>query len=585
MQKGRYIVQLQKPPASFLEGDTMSRASGQTAMVILSSALLCFTVNAQSINITGSVVDNGTSTGIANAKVILVEIPSCTTRTDANGNFTLSGSTATEPPVTISKSGYNVALSGNRLLVNTAGHSIGITVDVFTILGEQISHTKKLAAGMTEFTSLWKAPGLYYVKVQVGNEVRILSSFGSNQNLTVVSRIDNSPIGLAKTSAVYTIEAGKSGYDSKQVTMNATTGSAGVIRLSTYSQALGTWKEAIYDTSARTGYGGILSVVLDPVRPSDCWFGAVDRGYYKSTDYGRTWTKVNVPTTVYGTDMNSGRPWYFAIDKNPHRDPATIPTLYTVLGYGSAGPFKSVDGGITWTKTWNNNVYAADGITNISADVGTDMQLVLTCDTTGPNHLIAATRGNYAGFFESTDGGGKWILRPNSNFTIGAHFDRPFIIDSSTWCVVQSSGQVWRTTDRGATWALASGTMATMSARCMLYLGSTIYAGSQISGLYKTTDKGATWTNIRPTGVNGWIVASATKLYINSCPNNGGTGQQTMYQASIGNDAVWTAVPGATNYCSTSLGSPYDAVCTFDGTHYIIIAANQDAGLWRYVEP
>jgi hypothetical protein len=563
----------------------MSRFLNSAAAVVLSSAALLFAVNAQSVNITGSVVDNGTSAGIANAKVSLIEVPSCTTRTDANGQFTLSASTAIRPRVVAAVSGHAMALSGNHLTVNADAPSTGIVVDVYTILGRQMFHAEKFAAGTVEFTSLWKTPGLYYVKVCVGNEQRILSSFGSNQVLAVPSHENNSPKGLVKTSAVYTIEAGKSGYDSKQVSMSTTTGSAGVIRLSTYSQAPGTWKEATYDTAAKSGFGGILSVVQDPVRPSDCWFGAVDRGFYKSTDYGRSWTKVNAPTTVYGTDMNSGRPWYFAIEKNPHRDPATIPTMYTVLGYGSAGPFKSVDGGITWTKTWNNNVYAADGVTNISADVGTDMQLVLTCDTTGPNHLIAATRGNYAGFFESTDGGGKWILRPNANFTIGAHFDRPFVIDSSTWCVVQSSGQVWRTTDRGATWALANGTMATMSARNMLYLGSTIYAGSQISGLYKTTDKGATWTNIRPSGVNGWIVASATKLYINSCPNNGGTGQQTMYQASISNDAVWTAVPGATNYCSTTLGSPYDAVCTFDGTHYIIIAADQDAGLWRYVEP
>jgi hypothetical protein len=325
----------------------MFRLSGLAALVMLGSASFWITASAQSINITGSVVDNGTSAGIANAKVALLEFPGTTALTDANGAFTLNGSTATQPQKMQAGSGRNIALSGNRLTVNADAQPDAIVVDVYTVLGQRMLHAERFAAGLSEFASLWKTPGLYYVKVQVGNQVRILSSFGANRNFTLPSNSNSSPRGLAKINAVYTIEAGKLGYDSKQTTVSSTTATGVVVRLSTYFQAPGTQKEVTPTPDSKAGFTGVVSVQVDPVRKSDCWFGAADRCVFKSTDYGITWTHINAPTTVYGTDLNSGRPWFFAVDMNPHRDPATNPTLYITEGYGVGGPWKSTDGGVT----------------------------------------------------------------------------------------------------------------------------------------------------------------------------------------------------------------------------------------------
>jgi hypothetical protein len=555
-----------------------------SATVVLSLVSLCFIVNAQSINITGSVVDDGTSAGIANAKVLLLEVPSCTTRTDANGNFALSlGSSATRPQVMPAVSVYQIALSGNRLSVNAPAKPAEIVVDVFTILGKQMFHTEKSISGDAVFSSLWKAPGLYYVKVQVGNEMHVLSSFGSNQSVTAPSLSNTTPNSLAKTAAAYTIEAGKSGYDSKQVSMSTITGSAGIIRLSTYSQVPGTWKEVTTDPVMKSGYTGVVSVVVDPVRKSDCWVGCATAGIWKSTDYGLTWKKCNTGTNADA--LNSGREWYFAIDPNPNRDPATSPTLYCVQGYGAGGIWKSTDGGVNWFNVWNNNIYAPDGVTNISTDVGSTLTQVTIASSTGPYHLIAVNyynTGLNSGIFESMDGGGKWIVHRTPQFNLANHQDVPFVIDSSTWCVVHNAYPnypVFRTTDCGATWTQTG--MLGYNCESPLVMGSTVYIGSVTSGLFKSTDKGASWKTLR-TDWNFVVVATATKLYVCNSPSAAGGGGQRLISASISNDAVWNAVPGAS---ITSNGTPTSAVVTYDGTHYIILGAQAWNGVMRYVEP
>jgi hypothetical protein len=559
----------------------MSRFPTLAATIVLASVSLWFTANAQAINITGSVVDNGTSAGIGNAKVTLVEFPSCTTRTDANGAFTLSAATATRPQTMPLASGRTMVLSGNRLTVNADAQMTTIIVDVYTILGRQMFHAEKCAAGIVEFASLWKTPGLYYVKVRAGNEQRILSSFGTNQTHTMPSHSNSTPAGLSKINAVYTIEAGKSGYDSKQAAMSALTGSAGVIRLSTNWQTPGTWKECTPNADAKAGFTGVVSVIADPVRKSDLWFAAADRGVYKTTDYGITWTHVN--TTP---DVNSGRPWFLDVEKDPNRDPARSPVLWITEGYGSGGPFVSSDGGVNWTYTWHTgatgNLYEIDGVTK--SNIGNNMCGVLTYGSAA-DHCIAYIHTYYwdstttfdNGLYRTTNSGTSWkLIDGTQTFNMGAHQSRPIVLDSATWCV--QAGQdgyypnfpIYRTTDAGVTWAKAVGTMTSIAARSVVVLGSTAYAGSQVGGLFKTTDKGAHWTSIRNETCN-WVAASATRIYVLSATAG-------FISAPLGNDATWTSIPG-------SVAGGECAASTFDGTHWIIFAAQQGAGIMRYVEP
>jgi hypothetical protein len=565
-------------------------------------------LNAQTINITGTVVDNGTAQGIANAKVALIEVPACTTRTDANGAFTLGGVTAVRgfgislPHNVAPVSMAAIRLSGNRLTVETQKNSAPIMVDAFTVLGQRVFHAEKPALGSAEFGALWQTPGLYYVKVRIGSEEHILSSFGSKTWANRKTSVDSGEKGLKKAAAVYTIEAGASGYDSKQTAMTGVAGSAGTIRLSTYAQQPGTWKNVTphaLDSALRAGksWGGVQYALGDPVRHSDLWASADCQGTWKSTDYGLTWTHINTGTN--GAAVNGGRQWSQAIDLNPNRDPATSPTIYTTLGYGTGNIWKSTDDGVNWTNIWNNNQYASDGVTNISSDLGGDMARVQVVDKSGPDHLIAylhsywGTGGNN-GLFESTDGGGKWIDHKAQTFNFQPHADGGYAFDATTWAVLHGTtwpnNVLYRTTDGGSTWGTAASNLAmsTSNSANPLTIGVVSYLAG--SPLLKTTDKGATWTPISAAGNCGSaLCATATKhIYIST----GSDANFKVRHASVGNDASWTddPVPNPADLYWGSSSTAYNAtpnvfVATYDGTHAIIVSANWEGGIWRYVEP
>jgi hypothetical protein len=167
-------------------------------------------------------------------------------------------------------------------------------------------------------------------------------------------------------------------------------------------------------------------------------------------------------------------------------------------------------------------------------------------------------------------------------FNIGAHSARPIPVDESTWIVnLENSGGIQRTTDGGATWALASGTMTPIAGRSTVVCGSAMYAGSQTNCLYKSTDKGASWKSIRSDWC-GWVTASATRLYTITSPCAAGYCTKTFRSALISNDAVWDSIPSPD---ANTGNTGESAVSTFDGTHWIILGTCRTSGIYRYVEP
>ncbi|MGH7700789.1 MAG: WD40/YVTN/BNR-like repeat-containing protein, partial [Gemmatimonadales bacterium] len=105
------------------------------------------------------------------------------------------------------------------------------------------------------------------------------------------------------------------------------------------------------------GTGSIGRVVLHPSDPNVAWVAAVgnlwkpsmDRGVYKTTDAGRTWSKTLFVDSLTGATE---------IVMDP-RDPnvlhaATYQRLRSAFGFNGGGPgsavYRSTDGGATWTK-------------------------------------------------------------------------------------------------------------------------------------------------------------------------------------------------------------------------------------------
>jgi hypothetical protein len=312
---------------------------------------------------------------------------------------------------------------------------------------------------------------------------------------------------------------------------------------------------------------------VDPLRPSDLYAGASYIGYWKSTDYGVTWTMIE-----NGSNVGCGVQWGGDIAPAPNRDPSEPPILYATSGYCRLGLWKSTDGGANWTQTWDNNIYDSDGVTNISGDVGADVCWVRFPDSTDGDNIVVSMHsywgsGGHNGLFQTLDGGGKWkfIDVPFEFSPHGAVFN---VIDKNTWIV--SDDGLWRTTDAGATWHKASS--LNIRPWGVKKVGSAIYATSE-GGVAKSTDNGASWVHLRGSERSTSIAVTGTKIYSSyGLWSHWGI----LYrQASLSNDESWSNWP--TTQGMTTGG--WDCMSTFDGEHWIIISGNWSDGLWRYVEP
>ncbi|HEU4401828.1 MAG TPA: glycoside hydrolase [Candidatus Polarisedimenticolia bacterium] len=210
----------------------------------------------------------------------------------------------------------------------------------------------------------------------------------------------------------------------------------------------------------------IPRLAIDPNDP-DRLFAAVlghpygpneERGIFRSTDGGRSWTKV-----LY-RDANTGG-YDVAID------PARPGIVYATLWGSRLGPwedgnaydattgglFKSTDGGTTWRRLTNGlpeTLVQAD----IAIALSQPKRLYLTFSTTAPS-AYATNEG--LGFYRSDDRGESWHKAtddPRSAMKIGGG-DLPIAeVDPANPDVVYSCGIILaKSTDGGGTWSSFKG--------------------------------------------------------------------------------------------------------------------------------
>jgi hypothetical protein len=337
--------------------------------------------------------------------------------------------------------------------------------------------------------------------------------------------------------------------------------------------------------------GGVQSVRVDPVRPSDFYAFAASSpvtAVLASTDYGTTWTSVKTTS-----EMN-GNPWGAAIDPNPCRDPASPPTLYSPAGYGSTGLWKSLDRGVTWTQ-----LFAGDNVFSPYTPFGTipDVYAVHILPDDPPNHLLLTFHGNWvdpsngkkdtsidAGFGESTDGGKTWAVHRSPEGAGSSHY--MIVVDSNTWLSISQDTGIWRTTSAGrvngaispAAWTKVDG-LVHEHGSYQPYVdpaNGDIYSPG-LNGIKRSTDHGATWSSVYSNGgyMSGVIGTKnflyASDLYAVALVRSDASGN--MF-------STYTTKPGDMKYGS----APYGNAASFDGAHWVIVTGNID-GLFRYIEP
>lgn len=234
-----------------------------------------------------------------------------------------------------------------------------------------------------------------------------------------------------------------------------------------------------------TQYRTISKLLINPSSP-DILYTAGSNGIFKSTDAGDTWNQVK-----------SGN------FKDMEFKPNTPNTLY------AAGTelWKSTDAGTNWTKLTNG--FPTSGIRRIALAVSNDNANALYA-------LVGNSSGNnLKGVYRSTDSGDNFTeiadnspnmmgYKKDGNDTKGqAWYDICIEADQDDWERVIIGGvNLWRTTDKGATWEISSmwsgnhNDVTTVHAdqHDLWYddANNIMYVGND-GGVYKSSDFGDNW--------------------------------------------------------------------------------------------
>ncbi len=205
----------------------------------------------------------------------------------------------------------------------------------------------------------------------------------------------------------------------------------------------------------------IPQLAIDPHDPNKV-FAAVlghpygpneERGIYRTTDGGKTWSKV------LSKDANTG-------GADVEIDPSNPNIVYATMWESRQGPwedgndysgtnggvFKSTDGGTTW-KQLKDGLPANLVQANVAISPSEPSRLYMTFSTTVRNEY-GTNKG--MGFYRSDDGGEHWYKAaddPRSAMKIGGGDLAVPVVDPKNADIVYSCGIVTsKTTDAGKTW-------------------------------------------------------------------------------------------------------------------------------------
>lgn len=242
------------------------------------------------------------------------------------------------------------------------------------------------------------------------------------------------------------------------------------------------------------GSGNITALAIaprtDPETPTTLYAGTSDRGVFKSTDGGASWSATGL-TNTYVLSL--------AIDPLAI-DPQTPSTVYA--GTQGSGVFKTADRGGSWSAT---------SLTN-------GLVRALVIDSLTPTTLYTLIPDT--GVLKSTDGGGTWNLVLRNEWFWGTTIFQDLAIDPHNPAILYASvyyatsemefGDVLKSTDGGATWYCTALCTNWWTGPIFLPFGdlavapqtsrtpSTVYAagGSYYSTVFKSADEGASWIEL-----------------------------------------------------------------------------------------
>ena len=323
-------------------------------------------------------------------------------------------------------------------------------------------------------------------------------------------------------------------------------------------------------------------IVIHPTDPNIVYVAAIgplwsaggDRGIFKTTDSGKTWTQMLQKDGKSLLDEHTGA-------NDIIMDPRDPNVLYAsafqrrrhVFTYVGGGPgstiYKSVDGGATWQKT-------ANGLP--SGDLG---RIGLAISPADPEYLYAIVEAteNNSGFYRSTDRGASWQKQSSHN-TGGNYYSEivPHPTEPLTVFSMDVFNQVTR--DGGKTWQRVGEEYKHVDNHTLwIDPKDTQYhlAGCD-GGIYESFDAGKTWSyrsNLPVTQFYKVEVDNSLPFY----HIHGGT----QDNFSLGGPSRTRNGHGISNdqWYVTSLGDGFESQIDPNDPH-IVYAQSQYGGLVRF---
>ncbi len=230
-------------------------------------------------------------------------------------------------------------------------------------------------------------------------------------------------------------------------------------------------------------YGGrTRSIIVHPTNSNTWWAGAVGGGIWKTTDAGATWqSKTDNMPIISVTCMaicNNQPDILYA---------GTGEGFYNIDAIVGDGLFKTTDGGETWQQV---------GSTVSNSNFRYVNRIII--DPADPNILVVATN---SGVYRSVDGGTSWTETFNNGNRVQQIVANPQRFNSQ-FIAVNSSG-IYKSTNGGQSWVYVSEEITGM-ARIEMAIAPTdtniVYASpvngdSGLLGFFRSSDGGDSWTD------------------------------------------------------------------------------------------
>jgi hypothetical protein len=269
----------------------------------------------------------------------------------------------------------------------------------------------------------------------------------------------------------------------------------------------------------QSGNSEVWYVRVDPNNSNVIYACCSGDGLKRTTDGGSTWSALPTGNCVTGLEI----------------DPANSQHLYISYAFTAGGFWETTDGGATWLQH----------PTPASSDIG-----LFRVDPANFKHVLVSFHYcsvDTIAFLESTDGGNNWKIHHVGGVGGGGtkgihflHFPALGIGDEKSWLVTPEGGNVFRTTDAGATWTSTDvGAGGPHGGEKTTYYTAqgVLYIALNPTGI-RSSDNGATWTKLAmPNAMYEAIMGDGNTLYSSNPESN----NVPVITSPENNGLTWTA--------------------------------------------